>query len=106
MFKSIASKIISICLGIFVIVLGISTFVNYKQTSAETIEVYEGLQKLALNSSYLTINLTMNTKAIDQMSGLANLISSIEGNRRGQFDSANHAKSCQSTTNRAKKCAK
>lgn len=78
MFKSIASKIISICLGIFVIVLGISTFVNYKQTSAETIEVYEGLQKLALNSSYLTINLTMNTKAIDQMSGLANLISSID----------------------------
>lgn len=78
MFKSIASKIISICLGIFVIVLGISTFVNYKQTSAETIEVYEGLQKLALNSSYLTINITMNTDAINQMSGLANLISSID----------------------------
>ena len=49
MFKSVASKIISICLVIFVIVLGISTFVNYKQTSTETIEVYEGLQKLALN---------------------------------------------------------
>ena len=78
MFKSVASKIISICLGIFVIVLGISTFVNYKQTSTETIEVYEGLQKLALNSSYLTVNITMNTDAINQMSGLANLITAID----------------------------
>lgn len=78
MFKSIASKIIGICLGIFIIVFGISTFINYKQTSTETIETYEGLQKTALNSSFLTINITMNIEATQQLNGLANLLSSID----------------------------
>ena len=80
MFKSVASKIISISIGIFVVVLAISTFANYKQTSSETIEVYEGLQKLALNSSYLTIDITMNRDANNQLSGLAKLLSTIERN--------------------------
>lgn len=74
MFKSVASKIIGISIGIFVLVLGISTFINYKQTSAETIEVYEGLQKLALNSAYLTVDITMNASATNQLNGLAKRI--------------------------------
>ena len=79
-FKTVASKIIAICIGIFVIVLGVSTFVNYKQTSQETIEVYEGLQKLALNSAYLTIDITMNNDAITQLNGLAKRLLSTERN--------------------------
>ncbi|MGX3044049.1 methyl-accepting chemotaxis protein [Helicobacter sp. T3_23-1056] len=78
MFKSVASKIMSISLGIFIAVFGISTFINYKQTSAETIETYEGLQKTALNSSFLTINITMNIEANQQLNNLANLLSSID----------------------------
>ncbi|ETD23985.1 methyl-accepting chemotaxis protein [Helicobacter macacae] len=78
MFKSVASKIIGISIGIFVIVLGISTFVNYKQTSAETIEVYEGLQKLALNSAFLTVDITMNASATNQLNGLAKRISLVD----------------------------
>lgn len=78
MFKSVASKIIGISIGIFVIVLGISTFANYKQTSAETIEVYEGLQQLALNSAYLTIDITMNASATNQLNGLAKRISLVD----------------------------
>ncbi|RDU54932.1 methyl-accepting chemotaxis protein [Helicobacter sp. MIT 01-3238] len=78
MFKSVASKIIGISIGIFVVVLGISTFANYKQTSAETIEVYEGLQKLALNSAYLTIDITMNSSATNQLNGLAKRISLVD----------------------------
>ena len=78
MFKSVASKIIGISIGIFVVVLGISTFANYKQTSAETIEVYEGLQKLALNSAYLTTDITMNASATNQLNGLAKRIQSVD----------------------------
>ena len=77
MFKSVASRIIGISIGIFVLVLGISTFINYRQTSAETIEVYEGLQKLALNSAYLTVDITMNASATNQLNGLAKRISLV-----------------------------
>ena len=78
MFKSVASRIIGISIGIFVLVLGISTFINYRQTSAETIEVYEGLQKLALNSAYLTVDITMNASATNQLNGLAKRISLVD----------------------------
>lgn len=78
MFKSVASRIIGISIGIFVLVLGISTSINYKQTSAETIEVYEGLQKLALNSAYLTVDITMNASATNQLNGLAKRISLVD----------------------------
>ena len=41
--KNVSSKILGIVIGIFVVVIGITSFMNYKRTAAETIEVYEGL---------------------------------------------------------------
>ena len=76
--KSVSTKILAIVIGIFVLVLGVTSLFNYKKTAKETIEVYEGIQQLALNSSFTTINITMNAEARQHLSELAKLLSKVD----------------------------
>ena len=80
MFKNVSSKILGIVIGIFVVVIGITSFMNYKRTAAETIEVYEGLQQLALSSSYTTINITMGIEAKQHLSELQKFLATVDRN--------------------------
>lgn len=80
MFKTVASKILTLAIGIFVIMIGIVSVVNYQRTSQEITDVYGGLQQLALNSSYTTINITMGVESKQHLSELADLLASIDKN--------------------------
>ena len=80
MFKSVCFKILGIVVGIFVVVIGITSFMNYKRTASETIEVYEGLQQLALNSSYTTINITMGIEAKQHLTELQKFLANVDRN--------------------------
>ena len=78
MLKSFSSKILGIVIGIFVFVICITSTINYKLTSTDTIEVYEGLQQLALNSSYTTINIKMGIEAKQHLSELQKFLSNAD----------------------------
>lgn len=80
MFKNVSSKILALVIGIFIVVIGITSFMNYKKTAADTIEVYEGLQQLALNSSYTTINITMGIEAKQHLRELQTFLANTDKN--------------------------
>ena len=61
--NSLTTKLIGIVLGIFIILISVISFFNYKNTVSQVDDVYSGLQQLALSSSFTTINITMNIEA-------------------------------------------
>ncbi|MCX2716123.1 cache domain-containing protein, partial [Helicobacter sp. MIT 21-1697] len=78
--KSLATRLISIVLGIFVLLILIVSFFNYKNAARDIGEVYRGLQQLALSSSYTTINITMNIEAQQHLNMIAKSLAKINEN--------------------------
>ncbi|RDU62231.1 methyl-accepting chemotaxis protein, partial [Helicobacter didelphidarum] len=77
---SLSSKLISGVMAIFIVIICIVSILNYKKTSQDTIEVFEGIQHLALNASYNTINITMHIEAQQHLEMLADALSQMDKN--------------------------
>ena len=69
--KSLSTKLVSIILLIFIILISTVSFFNYKNASQDASDVYKGLQQLALSSSFTTINITMNIEAQQHLQAIA-----------------------------------
>lgn len=80
MFKTVASKILTLAIGIFVIMIGIVSVVNYTRTSKSTTDIFNGLQQLMLHSSFTTINITMGIEAKQHLSELSALLANVDRN--------------------------
>ncbi|MCH5314205.1 MAG: methyl-accepting chemotaxis protein, partial [Helicobacter sp.] len=71
-------KLISVVLAIFIVVLLTTSFFSYRNTSNDTGEVFKGLQKLALSSSFTTINITMNIEAQQHLKAIASFLENVD----------------------------
>ncbi|RDU61172.1 methyl-accepting chemotaxis protein, partial [Helicobacter marmotae] len=80
MLRSLTAKLVLVVVVIVILLLAIITLFNYKNTSKNTVELYESLQQLALNSSYTTINITMNIEAQQHLRFIANHLENTNKN--------------------------
>ncbi|MGX3045939.1 methyl-accepting chemotaxis protein [Helicobacter sp. T3_23-1056] len=80
MFKTVASKILTLVIGIFVVLIGIVSVVNYVRTSKSTTDIFNGLQQLMLHSSFTTINITMGIEAEQHLRELSALLANVDRN--------------------------
>ena len=78
MLKTVASKILTLAIGIFVVMIGIVSVVNYNRTSSATTDIFNGLQQLMLHSSYTTINITMGIEAEQHLRELSALLATVD----------------------------
>ncbi|RAX56390.1 methyl-accepting chemotaxis protein, partial [Helicobacter monodelphidis] len=76
----IGTKLILIVLIIFAILLATVSAFNYQRTSKETVEVYGGIQQLALNAAYNTINITMDIEAQQHLKMIAESLMQVDHN--------------------------
>ena len=76
--KSLSTKLVSIILLIFIILISTVSFFNYKNASQDASDVYKGLQQLALSSSFTTINITMNIEAQQHLQAIAKYLQQID----------------------------
>ncbi|KGI56165.1 PDC sensor domain-containing protein, partial [Campylobacter sp. MIT 97-5078] len=65
--NSIIAKLSLIVALIFAVIMIANAIYNYKKTSEEVTSLNSSIQNLALNASYTTINITMNTEAIQHL---------------------------------------
>ncbi|WP_289686705.1 PDC sensor domain-containing protein, partial [Helicobacter japonicus] len=78
--NSLTTKLIGIVLGIFIILISVISFFNYKNTVSQVDDVYSGLQQLALSSSFTTINITMNIEAQQHLKMLVDFLGELNQN--------------------------
>ena len=75
---SLATRLTSFIVLVFVVILGASSIVSYNNTSSTVTELFKSIQKGALNASYTTINITMNVEATQHLKALADKIISLD----------------------------
>ncbi|MCH5322635.1 MAG: methyl-accepting chemotaxis protein, partial [Helicobacter sp.] len=75
--KSLSSKIITCAIVVFLFIIVGANVVNYQKVSSNTIETFESMQKLALNASYNTINITMYIEAKQHLEMIAKSLEEI-----------------------------
>ena len=63
MLKTLGAKIIAIVMLIFTMVIGIISGISYVDSRNEVVTLYRSIQEGILNSSFTTINITMNIEA-------------------------------------------
>ena len=75
---SLATRLTSFIVLVFVVILGASSIVSYNNTSSTVTELFKSIQKGALNASYTTINITMNIEATQHLKALADKLISLD----------------------------
>ncbi|MGI0440502.1 cache domain-containing protein, partial [Helicobacter himalayensis] len=75
---SLANKLVISILSIFVVVIVVVTFYNYKNTSQNTIQLFRSLQEGALKASFTTINITMDIEAQQHLSMLRERLNELD----------------------------
>ncbi|RDU59357.1 hypothetical protein CQA53_11510 [Helicobacter didelphidarum] len=73
-----STKLIFVVLLIVVTLLVAVSTLNYQKTSKETMEVYEGIQQLALNAAYNTTDITMNIEAQRYLKTIADSLTQVD----------------------------
>lgn len=85
---SLATRLTSFIVLVFVVILGASSILSYKNTSSTVTELFKSIQKGALSASYTTINITMNVEATQHLKALADKIISLDremSSHKGDF---------------------
>ena len=77
---SLSSKFIVYIVSIFVVIVGASGFLNYKNTSSEVTKIYNSIQKGALSAGFTTINITMNTEGQQHLKAINDRIANFNPN--------------------------
>lgn len=75
---SLATRLTSFIVLVFVVILGASSILSYNNTSSTVTELFKSIQKGALSASYATVDITMSVEATQRLKALADKIISLD----------------------------
>ena len=80
MFRSLGGKLTASAVAIFIVIIVAISYFNFQKTSSKVIELYQGIQKQTLESSYKSIFITMGDEAQEHLRVVARDIAKTDRN--------------------------